>query len=39
VDFNEKAGKDGKGDFTFDVRKGPSRERGHRARGKVATGV
>lgn len=32
VDYDEKAGKDATGDFTFDVRKGPARERGVRAR-------
>ncbi|MEK7480200.1 MAG: AAA family ATPase [Patescibacteria group bacterium] len=32
VDFKEGAGPDGKGDFTFDVRKGPERTRGARAR-------
>jgi len=36
VDFDPKAGTDGKGDFTFDVRKGPERRRGARARAKVA---
>jgi ATP-dependent Clp protease ATP-binding subunit ClpC len=36
VDFDAKAGKDGKGDFTFDVRKGPERTRGARARAAVA---
>ncbi len=36
VDFDLKAGKDEKGDFTFDVRKGPVRERGARARAKAA---
>ncbi len=36
VDYNEKGGQDEKGDFTFDVRKGPERARGARARAKVA---
>jgi ATP-dependent Clp protease ATP-binding subunit ClpB len=35
VDFKEDAGPDGKGDFTFDVRKGPERARGTRARAAV----
>ena len=35
VDFKEGAGPDGKGDFTFDVRKGPERQRGARARAAV----
>jgi len=35
VDFKEGAGPDGKGDFTFDVRKGPERTRGARARAAV----
>ena len=37
VDFDPKAGKDGKGDFTFDVRKGPVRS--HSARARAAAGV
>ena len=32
VDFKEGAGPDGKGDFTFDVRKGPERRHGARSR-------
>lgn len=32
VDFDDKGGKEGKGDFTFDVRKGPVRDRSARAR-------
>ncbi len=32
IDFDEKGGIDGKGDFAFDVRKGPERERSARAR-------
>jgi len=32
IDYKNDAGVDGKGDFTFDVRKGPERERGARAR-------
>ena len=39
VDFDEKGGKDGKGDFKFDVRKGPARDRGARARAKAAIGA
>jgi len=35
ADFDPAAGKDGKGDFTFDVRKGPERSRSVRARAKV----
>ena len=34
VDFDPKAGTDGKGDFTFDVRKGPERRRSARSRAK-----
>ena len=36
VDFDAKAGKEGKGDFTFDVRKGPERNRSARARATVS---
>ncbi len=32
VDFKDTAGQDGKGEFTFDVRKGPERTKGVRAR-------
>jgi len=39
VDFDEKAGKDGKGDFTFDVRKGPERHRSARSRAKTVVGA
>ena len=35
VDFKPNAGVDGKGEFTFDVRKGPERVRGARARAAV----
>ena len=35
IDFKEDGGADGKGDFTFDVRKGPERVRSIRARAKV----
>ncbi len=35
VDFDPKGGPEGKGEFTFDVRKGPERERGARARAKA----
>jgi ATP-dependent Clp protease ATP-binding subunit ClpA len=35
VDFNPKGGADGRGEFTFDVRKGPERERSVRARAKA----
>ncbi len=34
VDFDTKAGADGKGDFTFNVRKGPERNRSARSRAK-----
>ncbi len=34
VDFDPKAGTDGKGDFSFDVRKGPERNRNARSRVK-----
>ena len=36
VDFDPKAGTDGKGDFSFDVRKGPERNRGARSRTHAA---
>lgn len=36
VDWNEKGGADGKGVFTFDVRKGPERTRSPISRAKVA---
>ena len=36
VDFKLDGGADGKGDFSFDVRKGPERARGARARAKAA---
>lgn len=39
VDFDSKAGKDGKGDFTFDVRKGPERTRSARTRAKASVGA
>lgn len=39
VDFDLKAGKDGKGDFTFDVRKGPERNRSARTRAKASVGA
>src|SRR3989344_345877 len=39
VDFDPKAGTDGKGDFTFDVRKGPERRRGVRSRAKATIGA
>ena len=32
IDYKPDGGPDGKGDFTFDVRKGPERVRGVRAR-------
>jgi hypothetical protein len=32
VDFKPEGGQDGKGEFTFDVRKGPERAKGVRAR-------
>ena len=35
VDFDAKAGKEGTGDFTFDVRKGPERNRSARSRAKT----
>jgi len=35
VDFDATGGVDKKGDFTFDVRKGPERHRGARARAAV----
>lgn len=39
VDFDAKAGKDGTGDFSFDVRKGPARERNARSRAKAPVGA
>ena len=39
VDFKLDGGADGKGDFSFDVRKGPERARGARARAKAAIAV
>jgi len=39
VDFDAKGGKDGKGDFSFDVRKGPARERSGRSRLKSHVGA
>lgn len=36
VDYKADVGVEGKGDFTFDVRKGPERERGTKGRVKVA---
>ncbi len=39
VDFKPEAGADGKGDFTFDIRKGPERQRGVRARAKSSVGA
>ena len=36
VDFDPAGGTDKKGDFKFEVRKGPERRRGTRARAKVA---
>lgn len=36
IGYDEKGGKDGKGDFTFDVRKGPARDRSARGRAKAA---
>ena len=39
ADWSPTAGADGKGDFTFDVRKGPERQRGVRARAKQAIGA
>ncbi len=39
ADFSPTAGADGKGDFTFDVRKGPERQRGARARVKQTIGA
>src|SRR5262249_44519042 len=32
IDYSEKGGQDGKGEFTFDVRKGPPRDRSARTR-------
>ncbi len=37
VDYRADAGADSKGDFTFDVRKGPERERGLKTRAKSVT--
>ena len=39
VDFKLDGGADGKGDFSFDVRKGPERARGARARAKATAAV
>ncbi len=39
VDYNADGGVDGKGDFTFDIRKGPERQRGARARAKSSVGA
>lgn len=39
VDFKPNAGIDGKGEFTFDVRKGPERNRSARTRAKASVGA
>ena len=39
VDYKSDGGPDGKGEFTFDVRKGPERVRGVRARAKAGVSV
>lgn len=39
VDFDPKGGVDEKGEFSFDVRKGPARDRGARARAKASIGA